>query len=189
MIITHHRDKLINAIIYFSKNTNKCGKTKLMKLLYFLDFKHFKQTGKSVTGLHYYAWKMGPVPKILWEEISGDMGDDLKKAISIVPIENFQKIVPKPKKKFSGKHFTAREIKLLEEIAFVFKEADAEQITEVSHLKKEPWEKTKNEKGLGEKIDYILALDDMNDSLSFEEALEKKQDIDEMYRLFGTVEA
>jgi len=62
MIITHQRDKLINAIIYLSSNTNYCGKTKLMKLLYFRDFKHFRQTGKSVTGLDYYAWEMGPVP-------------------------------------------------------------------------------------------------------------------------------
>ena len=47
MIITHHREKLINAIIYFANNTKRCGKTKLLKLLYFLDFRHFKQTGKS----------------------------------------------------------------------------------------------------------------------------------------------
>ncbi|MFC1858011.1 Panacea domain-containing protein [Thermodesulfobacteriota bacterium] len=42
-----------------------------MKLLYFLDFIHFKHTGKSVTGLDYYAWQMGPVPRDLYEEISG----------------------------------------------------------------------------------------------------------------------
>ena len=66
MIITHHREKLINAIIYFAKNTTYCGKTKLLKLLYFLDFYQFKQTGKSVTGLDYFAWKMGPVPKELF---------------------------------------------------------------------------------------------------------------------------
>jgi len=187
MIITHHREKLINAIIYFARNTKKCGKTKLMKLLFFLDFMHFKQTGKSVTGLDYYAWDMGPVPKTLFDEISGDMGEDLKEAIAIQPIDRFQKIVPK--KKFDGKHFTARETKLLEQVAFVFKEADANQMKETSHLKNEPWDRTKREKGMLAKIDYMLAIDGMDDSLSSEDATERKQDIDEIYRIFGTIDA
>ena len=68
---------------------------------------------------NYYAWKRGPVPKTLWKEISGDMCDDLKQAITIVPIEHFQKIVSK-KKKFDDKHFTKREIKLLKLTADIF---------------------------------------------------------------------
>lgn len=52
-------EKLINAIIYFCTNTQVCMKTKLFKLLYLLDFEHFKVTGKSVTGLEYKAWKLG----------------------------------------------------------------------------------------------------------------------------------
>lgn len=188
MIITYHREKLINAITYFARHTKKCGMTKLMKLLYFLDFMHFKQTGKSVTGLDYYAWKRGPVPKTLWKEMSGDMGDDLKKAISIVTIENFKKIVAK-KKKFDDKHFTKREIRLLELTADIFKEADAGQMVMVSHLKNEPWDRTLKKKGKLAKIDYMLAIDDADDSLPYEEALERKQDIDEMHRVFGMVEA
>lgn len=38
------------------------------------------------------------------------------------------------KKKFDGKHFTARETRLLEQVAFVFKQADADQMKEASHL-------------------------------------------------------
>ena len=94
MIITHHREKLINTIIYFAQNTKNCGKTKLMKLLYFLDFTHFKQTGKSVTGLDYYTWEWGPVPKELFKELD-DMKPDLKSAIKISPQEGFQKVVAK----------------------------------------------------------------------------------------------
>ncbi len=95
MINTHHREKQINAVIYFARNTKICGKTKLMKLLYFLDFKHFKQTGKSVTGLNYFAWRMGPVPRELFDEINSGMKPDLAKAIEIEAIEKFQKIHPR----------------------------------------------------------------------------------------------
>ena len=118
MIITHHREKLINAIIYFAKNTKYCGKTKLLKLLYFLDFSHFRETGKSVTGLDYCAWEKGPVPKDLFKELSGNMRPDLKTAIKIVQLDNFQKITPK--KNFDDNYFTKREIKLLEKWSFIF---------------------------------------------------------------------
>ena len=68
MIVTHYREKLIQAIVYLSDNTRHCGKIKLFKLLYLLDFEHFRQTGHSVTGMEYRAWKMGPVPIELVQE-------------------------------------------------------------------------------------------------------------------------
>ena len=64
--------KLINGIKYFIKNTKNIGRTKLFKLLYFWDFIHFKRYGTSVTGLNYFAYPFGPVPKKLYDEISSD---------------------------------------------------------------------------------------------------------------------
>lgn len=184
MIITYHREKLINAITYFAKNTNYCGKTKLMKLLFFLDFLHFKQTGKSVTGLEYYAWERGPVPKDLFEELD-DMKSDLKAAISIVPSENFQKIVSK--KDFSDEFFSNREKKLLKDVSGIFKYARADDIVEVSHLENKPWHKTLKEKGQYQKIDYLLAVDSIKDSLPYDEAKERMEEITETRRVLGTV--
>jgi uncharacterized phage-associated protein len=68
MLITHEREKLINAILYFASHTRHCGKIKLFKLLYLLDFEHFRQTGRSVTSLDYRAWELGPVPIRLMQE-------------------------------------------------------------------------------------------------------------------------
>ncbi|MBN1626122.1 MAG: SocA family protein, partial [Deltaproteobacteria bacterium] len=146
MIITHHREKLVNAIIYFAQNTSYCGKTKLLKLLYFFDFIHFKQTGKSVTGLDYFAWEMGPVPKELFEELSGDMKLDMKESIHKLQSEGFQQI--RPKKKFDAKYFSNKELELLENISFIFKDAQAETMIESTHLRNEPWDKTLKEKGM-----------------------------------------
>lgn len=184
MIITRHREKLINAIIYFAKETKHCGKTKLLKLLYFLDFYHFKQTAKSVTGLEYFAWEQGPVPKELFEELSGNMKADLKDAISLASTEDFQKIVPK--KKFNEDYFTNREKKLLKDLSDVFRDAKAEEMVEVSHLRNEPWDKTLKEKGPRQKIDYMLSIDDEENSLSYNEAKERMEEITEMHQIFGT---
>ncbi|RZB35728.1 MAG: hypothetical protein SRB2_02855 [Desulfobacteraceae bacterium Eth-SRB2] len=174
MIIIHHREKLINAIIYFANNTIYCGKTKLLKLLYFLDFRHFKQTGKSITDLDYYAWDMGPVPKDLFNELTEKMNPDLKAAIHDLPQEGFQKI--RPKKNFDPQYFSNREMKMLEEIAIIFKNAKADEMVESTHLKNEPWDRTLKEKGEFKKIDYMLAIDSEIVSLPYNEAKERMEE-------------
>jgi len=183
MIVTHHREKLINAIIYFAGKTRHCGKTKLLKLLYFLDFAHFKQAGKSVTGLDYFAWEMGPVPKELFEEISGNVKPDMKSSIHELPAEGFQQI--RAKKKFDGCYFSKREMKLLEDLSYVFKDAQADAMVESTHLKNEPWDRTLKEKGEFQKIDYMLAIDSEIVSLPYDEARERMEERSEMFRVFG----
>jgi putative zinc finger/helix-turn-helix YgiT family protein len=53
-------DKFIQSVIYFCD----CGIgiTKLNKLLFYMDFKHFKTHGHSITGLAYARLPFGPVP-------------------------------------------------------------------------------------------------------------------------------
>lgn len=184
MIVTHHREKLINAIIYFADHTKDCGKTKLLKLLYFLDFSHFKQTGKSVTGLDYFAWQMGPVPKDLFEELTDNMKPDMSASIHDLPAgEDFQQI--QPKKKFDCQYFSKKEMKLLQELAFIFEDAKAAAMVESTHLKKEPWDRTLKEKGEFKKIDYMLAIDSDIVSIPYDEAKERVQERSEMYKIFG----
>ena len=60
-----YKSKLINAIIYFSKEVKYPTITKIFKLLNILDFYHIKQVGIPVTNKKYYAWKFGPVPSRL----------------------------------------------------------------------------------------------------------------------------
>ena len=160
MIITHSREKLINAVLYFSQKTKFCGKTKLMKLLYFLDFLHFKQTGKSVTDLDYFAWEQGPVPRTFFEEISDSPNKDLKSLVTIKNTGDFQQITPKRGKKPDLDFFSPRESELLQNISFIFRDVQADDISDISHLPNEPWSRTKETKGMFELIDYTLAIDD-----------------------------
>jgi len=183
MIITHQREKLINAIIYFAKSTKYCGKIKILKLLSELDFEHFKQTGRSITGLDYSAWSMGPVPSGLFKEFSGEMRPDLEQAIKISPVGGLQQIVPK--KQFNSKYFTKREKKLLSDLAEIFRDATADQMKDSSHRKDGPWDRAVKEKGLQQPIDYFMTLDDSKDSLSQDEAAERVRERKEMYQVFG----
>jgi len=183
MIIEHNREKLINAIIYFLDNSKFCGKTKLFKLLYYLDFMHFRETGRSVTGLDYYAWQFGPVPKMLAEEIKSPE-PDLNANISIQE-NNTDFTVIKPKRKFDNTFFTKREMRLLENVVFIFKDARAEDMVDASHLPNHPWDKTITSKGELAKIDYTLALDDTESSLFLDEVIERLRDREEMVKAFN----
>src|SRR5215472_1919492 len=88
MFDSDQREKLVNAIIFFVSNTKRCHTLKLFKLLNFLDFEHFRQTGFGVTGLEYKAWPKGPVPSALWHEFKKGGSGDLRKAVSVVPIKD-----------------------------------------------------------------------------------------------------
>lgn len=185
MLIEHNREKLINAIIYFSKKTKYCGKTKLFKLLYFLDFMHFRETGKSVTGLTYNAWNYGPVSVQLYEEINSPP-DDLSESLSMQPQNDRSFFKIQPKKKFDNKHFSKREIRILEEVSYIFKDAKANDITDESHLPNHPWDKTIKSKGARAEIDYMLALDNSGKSLLPDEVNERTMDKKNIVTAFNT---
>src|SRR5437899_3187118 len=49
------------------------GKTKLMKLLYLIDFTAYERTGKSITNDQYVHWQFGPVPRSIWRGLNNNL--------------------------------------------------------------------------------------------------------------------
>jgi len=164
-LINKEFEKRKNAILYFCGNVKYTYKTKIYKLLYFLDFMHFKQVGRPVTDLEYYTFDFGPVPLKLHEEIeSGAIPEELKSCLQIVEEKVNTTGEGKYFKFFANAKpnldvFTEREKVILEQVAIIFKDANASDMTEISHLSNEPWHKTVKDKGMYQKIDFLLALD------------------------------
>ncbi len=162
MLIYRNREKLINAIVYFAANTRHCGKVKLFKLLYLLDFAHFRQTGRSVTGLDYRAWKMGPVPLELmqeWDQLEADMAQ----AIKIVPEKVIDYIRERvvPVAKFDDSQFTSRELRLMSELAARFNDELTKPLIGFTHEDRGPWDKIwDGGRGNNERIPYALSIAD-----------------------------
>lgn len=160
MLVSHEREKLINAIIFFATNTRYLGKTKLCKLLYFLDFEHYKETGRSVTGMEYFAWKMGPVPVDLYEEVDmpePDMADKVE--FSEKTTKHGSMLVVKPISAFEDNHFSQRELRIMRSLADEYRETQVEDMIEATHLENQPWHKIYVEEGRRQKlIPYELAL-------------------------------
>jgi uncharacterized phage-associated protein len=162
MIVSHNREKLVNAIIFFAANTKYCGKIKLIKLLYLLDFSHFRTTGLSVTGLEYHAWRLGPVPIDVYQEWD-EPAADLASAIQIVPerVIDYVRELVVPKRHFDAARFTKRELSLMEELARRFREEKSRPLINFTHAELGPWNKIWDSgKGQNDRIPYTLAIAD-----------------------------
>jgi uncharacterized phage-associated protein len=165
MLVSRNREKLINAIVYFLRETNHCHTLKLFKLLNLSDFEHFRQTGRTITGLDYRALPKGPVPTKLFDEIKEGGGNDLKAAVSLIDIKDgitdaLLRRDLKPRVEFDKKWFTPRELKILARIAEFFRDLPSEDMSKFSHENKKPWASVYNNgKGTGRLIPPELALD------------------------------
>lgn len=160
MLIGRDRQKLIQACVYFATHTQGCGKVKLFKLLYLLDFAHFRETGRSVTGLDYLAWRLGPVPIELaqeWDELE----PDLAAAIEIVLEQVFDHVRERvvPRVGFDDSHFTRRELSLLRQLAEQYATDLSQPMVNVTHADRSPWATIwDGGRGSNQRIPYTLAV-------------------------------
>lgn len=162
MFISTTREKLVNTILFFAANTKYCGKVKLFKLLYLLDFAHFRETGRSVTGLDYRAWKMGPVPLELmqeWEQLEPDLAD----AVTIEPrqVVNYVRDQVVPRRAFDDALFSKRELRLMQSLAEKYRDEMTKPLIGLTHAEFGPWDKIWDAgRGNNARIPYSLAVDD-----------------------------
>jgi len=167
--ISPNRAKIIEAIVYFSKNLKNPSKMMIYKVLAELDYRHFQQTGMPVTYLKFFAWEKGPVPQAFDREITDrenktiDVPDDFKASLYIDEIiwtnNKGKTLLWKAKKKPNLDIFTPRQKRLLEEVAFIYKNTTATDASKASHEKDTPWKKTNDLFGEeGHLIDFFKIL-------------------------------
>ncbi|TRZ51972.1 MAG: DUF4065 domain-containing protein [Dehalococcoidia bacterium] len=138
--------KLYNAILFFCKEG--VLKTKLNKLLFYADFKHYKEYVLSITGARYACIPFGPAPDN-YEIYYGALS--LQKAIEFIeevypPKYGGESVVGEiiqAAKKPDLSLFSASEIRIMASVQEDFKEYNAREITEFSH-KEAGYQETQN---------------------------------------------
>ncbi len=124
-------------IILFFAELMQPFKTKLNKLLFYVDFVNFRDSAQSITGLKYVAIPHGPVPnhyEYLFEALVEE--GIISKDYALTSYGEVERILPSGKIKFDESLFSASELNSLRYIAEKFKETSAGEIAEISH--KEP---------------------------------------------------
>jgi putative zinc finger/helix-turn-helix YgiT family protein len=145
-------DKVFQAIVFFC--TDGILKTKLNKLLFYADFKYYKDNAVSITGLRYVHLPLGPVPDN-YEHYYATL-QNIEESISIEEefIGDYVGEILKAEKKPDLSIFSDSEIKTLIEVKTFFKSYNASKIKEFAHIEK-GYKETLN----GEIIPYSYADD------------------------------
>lgn len=165
--------KLKAIILYFCQNTERkfLGKTKLMKLFYFLDFIHLKNYGTPVTYDNYVHLEHGPIPSViknLVDSVANDIDDALLADIITIKRSDgheIQRIVPlRSFDKKDERYFSKTELEILQKVCAKFGKKNTKYIEDASH-NEAPWKKTK----LLDNIPYSLAAEDNDCKMTGEE--------------------
>jgi len=156
-----NRDKYIHSILFFLEKINNkyLGKTKLMKLLYFLDFGYYEIHEESITNDKYVWYPHGPVPSRADTILNYMEKKDLIER-KMVKFDNRKQERYLPVEKFRASIFTAEELRSLEKIASFYEEYSTQEIEDEAH-RDIPWLLSKppeGEKVGRDYIDYELAL-------------------------------
>ena len=176
----YFENKILSLISFFVKNTKNCGRTKLAKLLFYVDWEHLRKTGKTITGLTYNAFPFGPFPKSLYSDLK-DKGTYIGSMVNLVDDESI-KIHIGIKFKYEPKYFSKFELALMEKTVEIFKDTSAKDMVKASHWMDQPWTITINKMGALAPIDEKMAFDGKGSSMTLEEYLERKKERDEFLK-------
>lgn len=159
--------KLKALLRYFCAYTNPelLGKTKLMKLFYFVDFEHIKRHGVPITYDTYIHLERGPIPSKILNLVNSvkDEGEEailsdtitvkeenLSSSSSIQKIGCISEFTEEDKKYFSD-----NELKVMDQVVKLYKDKNAKELVDASHSQA-PWSETREL----DEIPYTLAAHD-----------------------------
>ena len=133
-------DKIGNTIIYFSQHMGDLTKTKILKILFLVEEASIKKTGQPFIGIDFQLWKLGPVAKDIFIDLSSDESPSLlKDYISRDPNDNK---VFQAKAAFNNDEFSANDIKLMDIIVEFVKNKPAAYLVKHTHGTSSLWRKS-----------------------------------------------
>ncbi len=130
-------ERITEMIVYFTEKLQP-WKTQLNKLLFYADFLNFKNTGYSISGMHYRAIDMGPVVAD-FNAVFDYCANRDHVDVTYTVFENGgtgEQFTPHKKRKFNKSMFDARELEMMESVVKKFGKMKTKQIVDYSHKEK-----------------------------------------------------
>lgn len=162
------KEKIGNTVIYIAQRVPNLSKTKLLKLLYFMEDYSVKRFHTPFLGLPFEVWQAGPVIKDIFIDLSERpiiLADYIEKAV------NDNKTYIKPKKQFCDDEFSHNDIIVMDDTLKRYGDMSATDLVKLTHQKNGLWYKVCKENNLLERFnsgctnnsDYTI---DLGDNLS-----------------------
>ncbi len=142
-------EKTRQLILYLASKVD-IGKTKLMKLLYLIDFAAYGEIGKSITNDTYEHWTLGPVPRNIWRKCGALLSDIVDQVTEERGTGKYTRFVPKIDPDLSV--FTKTELEIIDSIIKKYGTKFQQELVELVH-EELPFKLTKKD----EVIPYYLA--------------------------------
>lgn len=164
-----NEDKFKNVVLFFLTHCNNAqlGKTKLLKLFYFLDFGYYAEKQISITGSSYVRYQYGPIPAEA-ENILKQMKNDHQIISFNATYHGKKQTRYAALADFNPDLFTKDELNYLWSIARTYSLLNADEIMNIAHSET-PWLVTEPLKF----ISYELAK--MRDLTNLEEVRKLKK--------------
>ncbi len=137
--------KLGNTVIYIASHTNNLSKTKLLKLLYFMEEYSVRRFQTPFLGLPFEVWQAGPVIKDVFIDLSetpvlldGYVAKQIKgDATYILPIKNF-----------CDDEFSDNDLVVMQKVIEKYGDKSATDLVGLTHQKGTLWYKVATQKQL-----------------------------------------
>lgn len=146
-------NKIGNAIIYLSKKIPDLNKTKILKLLFVIEEACIKKFGHPFFGIDFQLWKLGPVAKDIFIDLSDESPILLKDFVKKDPSNscNFIAIT-----EFSDDEFSDNDIELMDLIINFAKDKSASYLVSHTHSQNSLWRKSAIQYGVLEALENEL---------------------------------
>jgi putative zinc finger/helix-turn-helix YgiT family protein len=153
-------DKIANLVSHFIRKSKPeyNNKLKLNKQLFYTDFRHYKNYGRSISGLSYRAIKYGPVPAnydniFTYLENEQIISSIWNKTSTGSAVELFT-----TEAEFESVLFTTEELETIESIVRQFKDTSSWDIVELSHSER-GWKELEADRKLISYQEYAFDLE------------------------------
>src|SRR6185312_1189235 len=170
-------NKIGNTIIYLSKKMCDLNKTKILKLLFLLEEASIKKYGYPFFGIDFQIWKLGPVVKDIYIDLTEDAPELLSDYIK--RDENNQSVFT-GKVEFNDDEFSDNDIHLLDLISDFAKDKSATTLVKYTHSPNSLWRKSAIRYGVLESLEEEL-LNSTEHNIDFSLIFENKPELLEQF--------
>jgi len=163
--------KIGNTLVYFAERVIDLSKTKLLKLVYLLEETTVRKCARPFLNLDFEVWKLGPVAKDLFSDLSSTQQCMLKDYVRTKIGEEGRTYVTAIKD-FEDDEFSDMELSILDDVIERFGQLSAKELVELTHSPHSPWTIVAKQEGVLEdllaermittdfKIDFNSLLDE-----------------------------
>ena len=121
--------RLKNLLLYVLGQMGETFQTKMNKVLFYIDFLSYRESGMAISGLAYQAIEFGPVPQ-RWDRVYSAF-DEVQEQLRLVQGQECMSLLAGGDADMSG--FSEAEMAVIEEVCVKFRGMTSRETTKLSH--------------------------------------------------------